>query len=635
MKKFIFFEFIKYRNRKLINLFFLVIFHLIFTNVVLSQTVSCPEDVILNGCERQSDIDSQFATWYSNFNASGGTIRVTDELGNGVDLLDPISGPSLCGGAYKVSISEVIQDKTGKAFVFCSATFSVVGDKTIPVIDDILDYALEGCNPVWPSVVTTSWSDNCDMGGTINGVEGDVLISQDGCTQYRDYTFNVTDSCLNNALPQVTRVSRHYDIIAPTIVCPSNIEIDNCSIMPTLTIPKAIDNCQSNVEVIATRSDGLALNDPYPVGQSITVTYTATDDCQNSTSCNFVVRVNPCNEGGSHCSYTQGYYGNVNGSACLPDGGKSNAQTIMINVIKAQPDQIFNFGSTVTGNYFTLKLSDINGNPTPSLNNIFKMLPGGGKPRGLVGFATYSVPSTWSDNDPLNASKSKKGAINNNLLSQTMTLFFNKFMDATLGELQLEERFTTVDVACGTTEQVPDSNQEFTIPSSIISYLNVNYPQGGATVNNLFNLANKALGGENIGGLTPSNINDAVDAINRGFDECRLKVSSQGGGGTITSTSSTSFLRVINEPIFSVFPVPFKDDLTIKYQFDYKADVKIQILDTKGVILMSVDDSNAYLNKEVVLTPKFKRGEGQIFFLKIITDKGVSVERIISSEKTK
>jgi hypothetical protein len=503
-------------------------------------------------------------------------------------------------------------------------------DVTAPVIADNPDYELQGCNAAWPEVVSTTYTDNCDAGGSINGVAGDVQTSADGCTQFRDYTFDFTDSCLNDAEQQITRVSRHYDVTPPVIVCQSNLEVSACDTVPILVIPTATDNCEGLVTVVPTRSDGLALNDPFPVGQVVTVTYSATDACGNDASCEFNVLVNPCNN--SHCTYTQGYYGELNGSACAPDGTPTYDHQIMINAINAAGGT-FNFGSTVTGNYFTLKASDIYGNANPNLNNIWKMLPGGGTPRALVGFATYDQFSTWSDGDPLTASGPKKGAINNNLLSQTMTLFFNLSVDGTLDDFELEVDFATSDVSCGSDVPIPNTYQQFHIAADVIDYLNANpanYP-GGATVGNLFILANKALGGENIGGIAHTNINSAVDAINNAFDGCRVQVSYQNQTPPIIAIPTTpTQLSLTTNPTFTVYPVPFKENLTVRYEFDYKTNATIQIFDTKGALLQSQDDTNAYFNKEVVIQPKFKMGEGQMFFIKVITDRGVTVKKVVS-----
>ncbi|WP_141554150.1 hypothetical protein, partial [Tenacibaculum discolor] len=60
-------------------------------------------------------------------------------------------------------------------------------------------------------VVSTTWTDNCGIGveksGSLNGVAGEVMAGEDGCTQYRDYTFNATDDCGNPASEVVIRVT--------------------------------------------------------------------------------------------------------------------------------------------------------------------------------------------------------------------------------------------------------------------------------------------------------------------------------------------------------------------------------------------------------------------------------------------
>ncbi len=340
----------------------------------------------------------------------------------------------------------------------------------------------------------------------------------------------------------------------------------------------------------------------------------------------------------AHCTYTQGYYGELNGSACTIDGTPTYDHQIMITAID-QAGGVFDFGSGL--NVFRLKASDIYGAGDPTANNIFKMLPGGKTPRALDGFDTYdNLPlgsgSDWLiDGDPLAKNGPGMGSINNNLLSQTMTLFFNFAADPTLGNFVLEPKFATSDVACGSTDIIPNTYHEFTISSTVINYLNenlINYP-GGATVTNLFKLANRALGAENIGGLTHSNINGAVDAINRGFDGCRIRVPLvviiiKPVGDPIDASK----VNVNNEPIFTAYPIPFNDVIKIRYDFDYQSDVQIQILDTKGTLLMTQDDADAYQNKEVIITPSFKKGKNQLFFVKVITNKGVSIRKVLSNE---
>ena len=59
-------------------------------------------------------------------------------------------------------------------------------------------------------------------------------------------------------------------------------------------IPTASDNCDSNPLVVGTRSDSLALSDPYPTGVT-TITWTATDACGNWSECFQTVTVNASN----------------------------------------------------------------------------------------------------------------------------------------------------------------------------------------------------------------------------------------------------------------------------------------------------------------------------------------------------
>jgi len=252
------------------------------------------------------------------------------------------------------------------------------------------------------------------------------------------------------------------------------------------------------------------------------------------------------------------------------------------------------------------------------------MLPGGGTPRSLVGFATYQDYSTWSDNDPLNKAGSRKGAINNNLLSQTMTLFFNLQVDPSLASFVIESSFATAKtVTCGSNEPNMESVQVFNIPQGVITYLSSN---GGATVGNLFILANKALGGENIGGLSHSNVNAAVDAINRGFDECRVQV-----GIPEEVVGKVSSIKGFVTNAITSYPNPFREYIGLNYMFDYDSNVEIQIFDIKGALLYEYKDTEAYYGKEFKIDVTFNRGQGEMFILKLITNKETIIKKVVSS----
>ncbi|KIA86140.1 T9SS type A sorting domain-containing protein [Flavobacterium sp. AED] len=83
---------------------------------------------------------------------------------------------------------------------------------------------------------------------------------------------------------------------------------------------------------------------------------------------------------------------------------------------------------------------------------------------------------------------------------------------------------------------------------------------------------------------------------------------------------------------FDAYPVPFKDQLTIKYKFDYVSDVKIEVFNAQGISIFSKMDTNSYLNKEIALDLKLSRGKEQVYIVKLTTNRGSSVKKVMSSK---
>jgi hypothetical protein len=85
------------------------------------------------------------------------------------------------------------------------------------------------------------------------------------------------------------------DTTPPVVACPDLNKFkappDTCQVNVPIPFPAVFDNCDTNPLVIGTRSDGLPLNAPYPLGQTI-ITWTAIDDAGNSSSCIVVIQVN-------------------------------------------------------------------------------------------------------------------------------------------------------------------------------------------------------------------------------------------------------------------------------------------------------------------------------------------------------
>ncbi len=220
-----------------------------------------------------------------------------------------------------------------------------------------------------------------------------------------------------------------------------------------------------------------------------------------------------------HCSYTQGFFGNTGGNGTdWCDGITTYASRIdMFN-------NLIGAGITVGRPGRSVII------PTGSAATLVTVMPGGGPAKVLaagdcnIGVSTACLPL-------------KNGKIGNVLLSQTIALSMNiRLNGGSLTNFPLEggKYLVTQDRnGCGEDAETvscsddPNAIQSFFINEAVVNYLNL--PGGyDATVGGLLELANDVLGGV----LTPGSggvpsfgdVTSVVDAINRGFDECRAYV---------------------------------------------------------------------------------------------------------------
>ncbi|HXG64022.1 MAG TPA: HYR domain-containing protein [Blastocatellia bacterium] len=232
------------------------------------------------------------------------------------------------------------------------------------------------------------------------------------------------------------------------------------------------------------------------------------------------------------CSLTQGFYGNL--------GGKFNGLTAaqIMEAILAQ-------GSIVIGKpgrSLTLEPGDS--------ACIIRRMPAGG-PAAILPAGNLLLDANCNTSPAIPTDK--KGKWRNVLLGQVVALSFNVRLHTIpepdgpfdLGSFELCETIVThaalpgPDGALGTNDDVMDPGPNgilgddddpvltVRIPLSVLCALDaLGLPR---TVNGLLELANRALGGQPTGGASLSDINKAVDAINRGFDECRFVVSCESG----------------------------------------------------------------------------------------------------------
>jgi len=180
------------------------------------------------------------------------------------------------------------------------------------------------------------------------------------------------------------------------------------------------------------------------------------------------------------CTVTQGFWGNEGGKKCY-QGQKMGTLELL--------DALITSGDPLTVGTGSRSITFGEG----SEECIIQLLPGGGSPSTLpsgIGTATINSGSCQTNPElPL-----KNGRINNVLLSQTITLALNVRLSSDLGDLDLSSSLNP-----GVEAALDDLGL-------------------GTTVADILELANRALAGEDIGGLSLSTVNGLVGQINEGYE---------------------------------------------------------------------------------------------------------------------
>ncbi|MEM7390899.1 MAG: HYR domain-containing protein, partial [Verrucomicrobiota bacterium] len=167
---------------------------------------------------------------------------------------------------------------------------NILADSVQPVITCPADVTVE-CDSSSASASTgvAAATDNCTASTNITIMESDAIIAGT-CPQAQtiNRTWTATDGAANMAA--CTQSITVADTTEPMITCPADVtvECDSSSASAATGVATATDNCDTNVTVA--ESDAVAAG-ACPQEETITRTWTATDDCGNSASCTQVVTV--------------------------------------------------------------------------------------------------------------------------------------------------------------------------------------------------------------------------------------------------------------------------------------------------------------------------------------------------------
>jgi hypothetical protein len=242
------------------------------------------------------------------------------------------------------------------------------------------------------------------------------------------------------------------------------------------------------------------------------------------------------------------------------------------------------------------------------------MLPGSGPSNALgvyVGTAEYSNHSSWYV-VPIQTSGPNTGTIKNQLLSQTITLYFNLSISGNhLGDIAIGDSLVIADATCGSSTPIPGTNDTVVLDHTVVTYLadaSHGYPN---TVQGLFQLANDMLGGKNTG-LSLDAVQSTVEKINSGFDKCRVLVaylpyhSTNGASGRemITQRNKTENGNGevnVSKLNVSAYPNPYSDKVRFIIQSSVSGQGTLEVYNTLGQKIQTVFKGYVFASRSEII----------------------------------
>jgi len=201
-------------------------------------------------------------------------------FGLGLNQVAVISARDTCGNVGSVSVTLNVRDNTNPVAIANNIT---------------VDLNAAGTVTPSPALADAGSTDNCSIASR------QLIPPTFNCSNIgpNNVVFRVTDGSGNTNQTNIIVTVR--DVTPPVVSgCPSNVTLigynngagSSCVSGYSWTPPTFTDNCDNNISVVASHTPCHI----FAQGNT-TVTYTATDDYGNSTTCSFVVTVLPATGG--------------------------------------------------------------------------------------------------------------------------------------------------------------------------------------------------------------------------------------------------------------------------------------------------------------------------------------------------
>jgi len=360
------------------------------------------------------------------------------------------------------------------------------------------------------------------------------------------------------------------------------------------------------------------------------------------------------------CTYTQGFYGNQNGTACMLDDGSVRGYE-MVELLLSQGPLVLGLPGTVEipGNSVTFVEGD---------GDVIKaILPGGGSSTMLSGDA---LASTWLDKKhpgDLAPYLSKLGRIEGQLFAQTLTLGLNLRIetgDDGLAAIPLQKGMYLVtqaklDCEKGSgvvepqdewyewvldvkviTQNCVDPYKEWMIPSGVLCMMEELGKD--MTVGGLYELANEALGGkyefpysavclDDDAEVSLDDIASAVDMINNAFDGCRVFAGNWEEPWECQSIDVTPKLTSahIEGKAFTAYPNPFSHEINFEFVSAKSGHATLEIMNIAGQRVARIMDQ--YVKAEEQQKAEFRPDSkvSGMYFYKLDIEGDIQIGKVV------
>jgi hypothetical protein len=272
---------------------------MVIPTVVVENETACGYDIVktwtaIDYCENETVVnqtihvvdttDPVIVSWPSDLTLecgqeipAPGMIEAYDNCTEEVNIAYSADTTALDCGFY-IERTWRVTDACGNEAIESQMIY--VLDETAPVIFNIPADVTILCNEPVPAPSDLVYAtDNCDQSVVVTVVEN--IIPGSCYYQIKRY-YTAVDACGNmTSIPQIITVT---DTISPVIEIPADVTVP-CSEIPSAPELSAMDNCDDNVAV--TFTEVVEEGCPY----NIIRTWTATDDCGNTTTGTQVISV--------------------------------------------------------------------------------------------------------------------------------------------------------------------------------------------------------------------------------------------------------------------------------------------------------------------------------------------------------